>query len=72
MLVFGLLVGLNQLRYFRSSSHRLDQDDVALVQEHAVRTMPLVAASHKHTGDCFGFLIHLVLDVVNVGQLRER
>lgn len=72
MLVFGLLVSLNQLRYFRSSSHRLDQDDVTLVQEHAVRTMPLVATAYKDTGNGFGFLIYLVLNVVNVGQFRKR
>ena len=66
-----LLVGFDQLGNFRASAHRFDQYYVAFVQEHAVWTVPLIAAPHEHTGDRFGLLIDRTLNVIHVGQLGK-
>jgi hypothetical protein len=46
LLVFPLLVGFDKLSDFRSRAHGLNQHNMMLVQEHAIRTVPLIAPAH--------------------------
>jgi hypothetical protein len=71
LLVFALFVGFDQLRNFRTGAYGLDQDNMALVQEHAVWAVPFIAPANQDVGGGFGFLIHLALNVVNVCQFGK-
>jgi len=42
-----------------------------LVQEHAIGTVPLIAAAHQNAGYGLGLLVDLALNVINVGQLGK-
>ena len=71
ILVLALFVGFDQLRDFGTGSYRFDEDDVALVQKHAIGTVPLIAAAHQNAGHGLGLLVDLALDVIHIGQLRK-
>ena len=71
ILVLTLLVGFDQLRDLGASSYGLDQDNMMLVQEHAIGTVPLIAAPHQNAGYGLGLLVDLTLDVVHIGQLGK-
>ena len=71
LLVFALFVGFDQLRHFGTGAYGLDEDNMALVQEHTVWAVPLIAPPNQDVGHGFGFLIHLALNVINVGQLGK-
>jgi hypothetical protein len=68
--VFTLIIS-NELRDFGVRTHRLNHDDVAFVEEHSIRTVHFVAAPDQDILDLFCLLIHLILNVVHVRQLRK-
>ena len=69
--MFGFVVG-DQLGDFGIRADRLDQNVVVRVEEHAIRTVHLIAAPHQNVADGLGLLIHRTLDVIHIGQLRIR
>ena len=70
-LVLAFLIVLDQLRDLGICPDRLDQYNVAFVQEHAIRTVPFVAAPHQNVRNRFGLLVDGTLYVINVCQLWE-
>lgn len=69
--MFTLLVGLDQLCHFRVRSHRLDQHDVTLAQEHSVGTVNVIPSRDKHAAYRLGLLVDPALDVIDVGQFGK-
>src|SRR5579862_2651411 len=69
--VFALLIGFDELGYFGTCSDRLDQNNVARVQKHAIRSVPFTAPAHQYIAYRFGLLINRTLDVIHIGQLEK-
>src|ERR1019366_1337563 len=60
----------DQLRHRRAVGHRLDHDNVAGIEDHLVRRMPLLTALHQNAGLLLGLLINRGLDVEYIRQDR--
>ena len=63
-----LLVLGDQFGHFGVGPHRLDQNNVSGVQVHPVGSLPFVTAPDQDVLHLFGFLIHLTLNVIDIGQ----